>query len=470
MCASLVAPVFAGMRPPTRSWVAALAGCPQTSLARRIADYIVSVRYEDLDPAAVDRAKEHLIYQVGLAFSGALTDHGSQAIAIARRLGGGRGESTVIGQSFTAPPLEAAFANATFMRALGFDDVLFPSATHPGLLNYPAALAVGEQQHSSGKDVLTAIVTGYEVLGKMIVDDPSVGIAPRRPSMPFGAFPVATVTSMLLRLDAAQTANAIGYAADSAMGLLEGNEQQPTHVYGWLNRNGITAAVVAQAGGETAPTILEGQYGFYASLVGTVPADDDIVPRLGIDPEILRATQKRYPGTAMNIVPIQMMLELVEQHGLGVDNVARVEFELPDDRIHFEDGHSTGPFPTRTQSSASVCFQTAIILLDGRIDFARYDQLDNPDILDVVDRMSVTLTPQTNTRYARIRITTVDGRTIERQGDDYVFPPIDGAAWLSRDGEQLVPRANLERFATMVQDLEQVEDIGELMTLLTPAN
>ena len=89
MCASLVAPVFAGMRPPTRSWVAALAGCPQTSLARRIADYIVSVRYEDLDPAAVDRAKEHLIYQVGLAFSGALTDHGSQAIAIARRLAGG---------------------------------------------------------------------------------------------------------------------------------------------------------------------------------------------------------------------------------------------------------------------------------------------------------------------------------------------------------------------------------------------
>ena len=84
---------------------------PQARLARRVADYICGVRFEDLDPAAVDRAKEQLIYHAGLAFSGALTDHGRQAIDVARLLAEGRGRTTIVGQSFRVPPLEAAFAS-----------------------------------------------------------------------------------------------------------------------------------------------------------------------------------------------------------------------------------------------------------------------------------------------------------------------------------------------------------------------
>lgn len=464
---ALILPALEGLLPWTAGWAQATASPPPAPFARRLADYICAVRFEDLDPAAIDRAKEHLIYHVGLAFSGALTEHGRQAVQIARALSEGRGQTTIIGQSFKTPPLEAAFANSTFMRALGFDDVLFPSATHAGLLTYPVALALGEQQHRSGKELLTSIVTGYEVLGKMVTEQ-TEDRALRRPSMPFGPFGAVTVAARLLQLNPEQTANAIGYAADSAMGLKEGNEQQPTHVYGWISRNAITAAILARAGGETAPTTLEGEYGFYATLVGATPNADAVIARLGKDPEILRATQKRYPGTAMNIVPIQFVLELTEQHRLSAANVARVEIELPDDRRTFEDSVSTGPFPTPTQAASSVAFQTAIILLDGRIDFARYEQLANPEILTVIRKISITLAPRANSRYARVRITKVDGRTLEREGQDYVFPPIDAAAWLSRDGEKFVPRANLERFAALASELEKVADVGELMACLVP--
>jgi 2-methylcitrate dehydratase PrpD len=436
------------------------------TLARRLADYVCSVRFHDLDPAVVVRAKEELLYHAGLAFSGARTAAGREALDVARSLCADCGGAcTVIGAPGQFRTLEAAFANASRMRALGLDDVLFPSATHAGLLTYPVALAIAEQERCTGQELLTAVVLGYELLGKLVVDEDG-SRAPRRPSMPFGAFAGVAAASRLLKLTAAQTAHAIGYAADAAMGLKEGNEQQPTHIYGLIARNAITAALVARAGGETAPTVLEGKYGFYATLVGRIPDSDALVGRLGHEPEILRATQKRFPGTAMNIVPVQLVLELVNSHGLSAANVEHVDIELPEDRRTFEDSTATGPYPTRTQAESSVPFQTAIILLDGHIDFARYEHPNAPEILAVTKRVRISLATHANIRYARVAMTTRDGQRYEREGDHYEFPPLDALAWLARDGEGFVPRAQLEAFAAGVRTLETMSDVGPLMALL----
>ena len=401
-------PAFANKRFRANENVQAANGSQAPALAWKLADYIQRVKFEDLSSASVARAKEQLIYHVGLAFSGALTEAGRAAVGIVRQFGSNNGPSTIIGQAVRATPLDAAFANSTFMRALGLDDVVFPSGVHAGLLTLPVALAVAESRRCSGKELLTAVVTGYEVLGKMVLEETPARVS-RRPSMPFGAFAGVTVAARLLRLSTEQTAFAIGYAADSAMGLKEGNEQQPTHIYGLIARNALTAAIVAGGGGQTSRTILEGQFGFYQTLIGRVPDSDQLVARLGDDPEILRATQKRFPGTAMNIIPVQLMLALVSEYDLSASRVANVEFELPEDRRSFADSISTGPFLSRTQAESSVAFQAAIILLDGRIDLARYDQLQNPEILDVIKKVSIVLIPHENTRFARVRITTKKG-------------------------------------------------------------
>jgi 2-methylcitrate dehydratase PrpD len=454
-------------------WPAALQAAERldgtSAMARRLADYICAVRLRDFALAAIERAKEHLIYHVGLAFSGALTPTGRQAVEIAALLGAAAPQtSTIIGRSEKTGPLAAAFANASFMRALGFDDVHVPSLIHPGLLTYPVALAVAEQRHSSGEELLTAVITGYEVMGKLFLEQDAAR-APRRSSMPFGAFGGAAAAARLMKLSPAQTANAIGYAADAAMGLKEGNEQQPTHYYGLVARNAITAAVVAQAGGETSPSILEGKYGFYATLIGRQPEPDAIVALLGKDPEILRATQKRYPGTATNIVAIQLVLDLVDKERLSASNVARIEFQLPNWRATFEDSTSAGPYPSRTQAESSLPFQTAIILLDGRMDFARYDRFNDPAILAVTKRVAIDLIPHRSVRYARVRITTTDGRSFEREGEDYVFPPLDAVEWLAKDGAKFLPLGKLERFAHLVRRLESLADAAELMALLAPS-
>jgi 2-methylcitrate dehydratase PrpD len=353
------------------------------------------------------------------------------------------------------------------MRALGFDDVLFPSATHAGLLTYPVALALAEQENSQGKELLLAVITAYEILGKMVMDEDPAR-APHRPSMPFGPFAGVTAASRLLGLSGTQTAEALGYAADSAMGLKEGNEQQPTHVYGLIARNAITSALLARSGGQTSSTILEGKYGFYATLIGRHPDADAIVGRLGKDPEILRATQKRFPGTAMNIVPVELALALVQQQHLNSHNVSRVEFELPEDRNTFEDSISVGPYPTRTQAESSIPFQTAIILLDGRIDFARYEQPNDPQVLQLTRRVHIRLAPHANSRYARVTMFTRDGREFKSEGNNFIFPPLDARSWLTRDGAALLPPESLEEFITGVTHLEEIENVRPLIRLLVP--
>jgi 2-methylcitrate dehydratase PrpD len=450
---------------PIRAW----ADSPShPALARRLADYICQVRFDSLPRTTVDRAKEELLYHVGLAFSGAKTPAARQSLALAQTLSRGcDGVSTIIGHARRMGPLEAAFANASYIRALGLDDVLFPSATHAGLLTFPAALAIAEQQRSSGREFLAAVILGYELLGKLVVDE-DASRAPHRPSMPFGPFAGATAAARLLRLTPAQTANAIGYAADAAMGLKEGNEQQPTHIYGLIARHAIMATLLARAGGDTAPTILEGKYGFYATLIGRQPIPDLLVASLGRDPEILRATQKRFPGTAMNIVPVEIVLSLVQEHHLTASIVDHVEIELPEDRSTFEDSIATGPYATRTQAESSIPFQVAIILLDGRIEMSRYAKPNLPEVMALTKRVFIHLAPHSNSRFARVTISTRDGKRFGREGESYVFPPLDALVWLAKDGTDFVPRQNLEQFVSQTRHLERVADITELMDLLRP--
>ena len=81
---------------------------------------------------------------------------------VASRLGAEPG-ATVLGTTHRAPPDWAAFANGCHVRYLDYNDTyLSKEPAHPSD-NITAALAVGESQKRSGKDLITAIAVAYEV-------------------------------------------------------------------------------------------------------------------------------------------------------------------------------------------------------------------------------------------------------------------------------------------------------------------
>lgn len=438
-----------------------------TTLNRRIAGYIHDLRYEDIPPGVIEQAKHHLVHHLGLALSGRRTAEGEQAVRMARLLNPHGGDCVVIGSDLRAGALDAAFANTSLMRAEGLDDVLFPVGVHAGLVTIPVALALAEAGALTGRQLLTAVVAGYDVIGKLGAGTWAWSAnTPRRPTMAFGPFGAATVAAKLLELDVPRAAQALAYAAHCAMGLAEG--ALVTHYYALVARNGMLGAMLAREGGQSAPTVLEGRFGFYRTFFGGMPPGlPQALDSLGTVFEIENATTKRYPGTALNIVPIELMIELVREHRLTPDQVSQIELTLPVERANFAEGHATGPFPDRAAATSSAVFQVAIALLDGGLDLARYDQLDNPAIREIVSRISVALVPDRPIRYAQLQITTTDGRRLARERASHNFSGTDWLPWLIQRAAGTMGDDLLARVTELVDGLEDVKDVAELMRCLT---
>jgi hypothetical protein len=111
-----------------------------------------------------------------------------------------------------------------------------------------------------------------------------------------------------------------------------------------------------------------------------------------------------------------------------------------------------------------------MVLLDaGESRVERYWQNDNPQILDIVGKMTVTLEGgHADENYTRIEVTTLDGRRIRREGEHFAYDRWNDREEMRKAGEGLLPAAKLERACDLIERLPELDDVGELMACLTP--
>ena len=440
------------------------------NLAARLADYYTLQTYANLPKDVAAKGAYQIAYMLMLALRGHRnTEEAGQAIGLARRLSIHGGDATIVGASTRVQPIDAAFANTTLMRALEIDDVMFPIGVHTGLVTTSPALAVAETRRRSGAELIAAVVAGYSIIGKLGNDTVAWAAAqPRRPTIPFGAFGGALACGLLLRLDPQRLAHAIRYAAQFAMGLAEGSVWM--HYYSVVARNGLFAALLAEAGGRVSDTVLEGQYGFFDSFFGGTPESVTALPLDGEPPsEILGTTTKHYPGTGLNIVGIEITREIVRQQRLRPEDIARIDLVLAKERENFAGGHSLGPYES-WRACSSLPFQMAMVIVDGgETRHERYFEPEDPDILGVVAKIDLAFEKgHPDERYTRIAVHTTDGRTFEREGDAWEFPPRDLAAELVAAGQGLVPERKLVRATELLARLDEVSDVSEVMECFAP--
>lgn len=443
------------------------------TLSERMAAYIHGTAFEKFEPAVVQKAKEVILYHLALAIRCRRENHplGAQAVSVARSLSPHGGPATLIGYRERAMPIDAAFANCTQMRAHGLDDVIFPAGIHSGLMTIPVALALAEERGRSGRDVLSAVILGYEVMGKLgtfVWNTES----PRRPTMAYGSFGAVIAAGRVLGLTREQFACAIGYAVHSAQGVAEeGNPGTPDHYYSLVGRAGITGAVVAHAGGMASRTVMEGRFGFFETFTGSRTFDADrFFASLGHDYQIMGSVEKRYQGTGLNIVGIELLRQIVNEKKLRSPQVREVRFLIPDERRNFAGGHATGPYTSASSANGSIAYHLAMILVDGEIDFRRYEQFDTPEMRAAVAKIKPVLVPgKANIRWTRIEVELTDGRTIAREGETYTFPPITPHERLSKAAGDFLTREQIDRCLDLVMRLDEQSTVNPMMSSLVPA-
>ena len=213
----------------------------------------------------------------------------------------GAGRCRVLGGGHGLRAEAAAFANGVSAHALELDSLRKPGAgVHPGAVLVPAALAVAQEVGASGRELLTAIAAGCEVMfriGRATQHSAEArGFHAPGVTGPFGA---AVAAGRLLGLDAEAMTGALGIAGSLSAGLLafaasgEGAMVKRLHL-GRAAENGIVAARLAAAGFTGPPSVLEGRFGV---LDAFCPERDDaqLTAGLGSVWETRTICFKRYP-------------------------------------------------------------------------------------------------------------------------------------------------------------------------------
>ncbi|WP_175974367.1 MmgE/PrpD family protein [Burkholderia sp. BCC1047] len=261
----------------------------------------------------------------------------AQSVLQVTRRWGGHGRASVIGVPDRLPAASAALVNGTLAHAMDFDDSHMLSVLHPSASVIPAALAAAQASGASGAALLDAITVGTEICIRLGVAAYNERIGNsvffergQHATSICGTVGAAAAAAMLLGLDAAQIAAALGVAASMGAGLLEANRTggsvKRIHC-GWAAHAGVSAAELAGAGVTAPPTALEGRFGFFHAWCGDLADVDAVLRNLGEDWETSRIIFKPYPCNHFTHPGIDAALQLKAQ-GVTADDVVSAELRV----------------------------------------------------------------------------------------------------------------------------------------------
>ncbi|MDE0168985.1 MAG: MmgE/PrpD family protein [bacterium] len=448
-------------------------GEPAVYLTRRLASHVSELPFEAIPPDMVALAKDHLVHHVGLALAAACYPRARRARSLAGRLSGGRGRHRVLGATGRYGLLEAVFVNSLLMGEDALDDAAL-GGTHPGVLVLPAVLALAETKPINGRELLSAVVVGYDVLVVLARGTWTWGVStPRRSGCVVGPVGVAAVASRLSGFDADRTAHTLGLAANGAVGLIEGTPFARV-LYPQVARIGVEAALLASAGFRSTPSVLEGPFGLYETYLGEVPGEVvSAMDGLGTEFGISHAFRKRYPCSGFNVVPVELMDDLIRTTGISGHDVASIRLTLPKERRPREEDFERNfrryrdAYESRYLTrSASPRFLLAAWMYDGELNPIRYRADVPSDFVDLVDRVSMDFVTGLPLRSARLEVVTTDGQEYVREGHvPSPTPPMEHRDWLAGRLPSASP-ADVEGFVSLVEQLEELRDASVLSTAL----
>jgi len=324
---------------------------PDQPLAVQLGDFVAGLRFADLPANVVDKGKALINHSVtvGLASINAPRTQSARAAVMEqeslgkRQVGAGQGATLWVDGS-RVTRVGAVFANGVAISVNQQCDS-YHMLTHPGVLIIPAGIATAEGEGRTGQELLAAVVAGYEVQCRVARDFiPSTQARGYRSSPTYGILGCAATVAKLLRLDAKQTTNAIALAASFAGSLIEGQRTgivDADFAEAQAARNGVWAATLAKQGFAGAPTVLEGDGGFYNAFTGNNRGDlsytftgpnkarfEDVVAGLGQQWETLDVKFKVFPTPGFNQPIVWLTAEMVAKHGLEADAIEHVTLEM----------------------------------------------------------------------------------------------------------------------------------------------
>lgn len=314
----------------------------------------------------------------------------------------------------------AALINGVAAHVLDYDDVTLDG--HPSAVLVPAIFAQGEASGSSGAEMLSAYIAGYEVWAELLVREPTpLHRKGWHPTAVRGTIAAAAACAKLRGLNAAGTSSAMGIAASMASGLVANfGTMTKSFQVGRAAQSGVIAAQLAEAGLTASPDALEHPSGLLAALSpdGKAELDRPFVPaekqwhivRQGLN-------IKRYPICYATHRSIDAALDLVQRHDLRPNQVQRIHVSTGKTQLLML--RNSCP-QTGLEAKFSMQFAMASALVARKVGLSELSDefVLRPDIQAIFPRVSFETTTDTMEGSAfapadAVKITTTGGETLK---------------------------------------------------------
>ncbi len=453
-------------------------------VTEKVSRFIVDASLDEMPAGAVKTAKEAIRDCLGCTLLGAVQPIGriiSEFVIEAEA----RPVASIIGWGKKTAPHLAALANGIMAHAEDYDDMSYGVYGHPTPPMLPAILALGEQYKVSGKRVIEAYITGFEVgscLGRAI--NPGHYIRGWHGTATAGTMEAVAASAKLLKLSADQTRMALGIAASETCGIRQnfGTMTKPFHA-GNAARSGVVAAQLAQKGFTADANIIEAPLGFGHLFQGDEPPDWGKVAPLGENFDIAAEgvafegiegggiAFKLYPSCGETHAEIQIILDLMRKHHFSHDDVESIECVFSDTMnsvmLHLDP--KTG---MEGKFSAEYC--TARALLDNNVGLQDFtdEKVNQPEVRQVMQKIKRRIDPDMTMLASTLNIKLKDGRKFSQHVEvirGMPQNPLSEEEMVAKykDCAQLVlSPIDIDRSLELLKNLEEVGNITELMNIL----
>lgn len=460
-----------------------------------LANYLTGLKYEDLPADVVTRAKEIIADTIASGLGGRKTLEGDVLIDIMKEIGS-KPEATVIGDATKLSCIQAAQVNRVLTNILDYDDVLIrPMTGHMSSVLVSVALAIGEHVNASGKNVITALVPGYETVIRVreainpseeaflkSFQKPDTGVA----------FGVTTVAGKLMGLNGRQMADAFGLTGrvrtwrvthsdpDQAKG---GMARWMKVTGGDVTIPGIHAAFLARRGFPGERKILDQGRGYEVSVGSDRYDATKLTADLGKEYRMMRISLKLYSACRYIHPTLDAVSAIVSENGVKAEDVERVIVKV---QKHLVDGFAVYEPEHIIQAQFSMPYAVTMVLMGEPAGPNWYteDMLKNPRVRELQHKVKLEedleatkfgWEKSTVKQFSTVEITTKGGRCFSQHVDS---PKGDPENPLTRQ-ERIDKLANMASCAGIKQRqidklirtldrLEEVGNISELTRLLVP--
>ncbi len=444
-----------------------------------------NTKYDDLSCDVVDATKKEILDLLGVALGG-ISQPGATHVCRLMEEWGGKEESSIIGSRLKVPAPNAAQANATMAHALDFDDVHEAAVMHPGIAAIPVALAVAEAEGNFiGKELITATALGVDMMCRLaLATTPGknpIDLGWHLTSL-FGFVGSAATAARIMGLPEEKIVDAIGIGYHQCAGngqCVKDGALTKRLGPGFAIKGGITAALLAKAGVTGSTNSFEGEWGLYQQYMDGDYSREILTADLGKRFEGANVAIKPYPCCRGVHPAIDAGLSLAIEDGIRSEDIKEIVLTVTDAHLSLlctpEEAKKSPRSPVDAQFSIPWGVASAIVGKRVGLDDFTESAIKNKDVLEVTRKMRLEVDntlSKPGPDPTRVKITSTDGNVFEK----VVQVPLgslerpmsfDDCANKFRDCAKSLDSGRVEKIIELVGQLEQLEDIREIIRLLT---